>query len=333
MTDYITVLKVRYPPDAVMTKRLFRATNGAIGKKPYDNASKFDVQKIAINDLDDLCGVLIGLSKQPSKVAIRGLPTGRPYDVRRRLHGDQAAFCADPNGHHWLFLDFDEIALPMFLEPDDDVELLLGYLVRLLPPTFHDASYYWQWSCGHGLDGGKSLRAHLFFWNSEKHTDHEYGNWARWINGTAGEKILDNCVFRTVQPNYTAAPILDGGVCDPVNGSRCGIHVGEYGEVSTDIPTKDWEQHVRELERQEYGELVEYGLRRPYSELPKTSGSDRYVEYIERIGDDKDGFYEPMTRAIWHWARAYTDEFDEDFKAALRAVGTIGQMHQAARFG
>ena len=31
-TDYITVLTVRYPRDAVMTKRLSRATNGVIGK-------------------------------------------------------------------------------------------------------------------------------------------------------------------------------------------------------------------------------------------------------------------------------------------------------------
>jgi hypothetical protein len=59
--DYITVLTVRYPRDAVMTKRLFRATNGAIGKTGYDDASKFDVQKVGINDLADLCGVLSGL--------------------------------------------------------------------------------------------------------------------------------------------------------------------------------------------------------------------------------------------------------------------------------
>ena len=54
-TDYITVLVVRFPPDAVMTKRLDRATNGAICKTDYDDALKFDVQKIGINDLADLC--------------------------------------------------------------------------------------------------------------------------------------------------------------------------------------------------------------------------------------------------------------------------------------
>jgi len=98
-TDYITVLSVRYPRDAVMTKRLYRLTNGVIDKCGYDNATKFDVQKIRINDLADLCGVLFDVSKQPNKVVIRGLPITRHYNVYRRLHGDQAAFAADPDGH------------------------------------------------------------------------------------------------------------------------------------------------------------------------------------------------------------------------------------------
>ena len=73
-TDYITVLSVRYPRDAVMTKRLNRATNGKIDKSDYDNATQFDVQKMGINDLADLCGVLRCDARQPNKVVIRGLP-------------------------------------------------------------------------------------------------------------------------------------------------------------------------------------------------------------------------------------------------------------------
>ena len=318
-TDYITVLSVRYPRDAVMTKRLYRAANSVIDKSDYDNAIKFDVQKIGINDLADLCGVLFDVSKQPNKVAIRGLPITRHYDVYRRLHGDQAAFAADPDGHHWLFADFDEVPLPIFLDPDDGPEIILGYLVRLLPPALHNASFYWQWSCGHGLDR-RSLRAHLFFWCSEKHTDREYENWAKWINGEAGWKILDPAVCRTVQPNYVAAPILGEGVDDPVPTGRNGIHVGETQEVSLDIPTLDWDDHVRQQERQECAELAEYGLRPPPGGLPPVHPGDRYLDYLERIGDDKDGYHEPMQKAIWHWAKAYPESYDEDFKEALRAV-------------
>ncbi len=317
-TDYITVLSVRYPRDAVMTKRLYRAPNGKIGKTDYANATKFDVQKIGINDLVDLCGVLFDVSKQPNKVVIRGMPLNH-HNVYRRLYGDKAAFDADPDGHHWLFADFDEVPLPMFLDPDDDPEIILSYLVRLLPPAFHNTSFYWQWSCGHGLDRG-SLRAHLFFWCSEKHTDREYENWAKWINGDAGWKILDPTVFRTVQPNYVAAPILGEGVDDPVPTGRNGIHVGELREVSLDIPTLDWDEHVRRQERDECAELVEYGLRQPYdrSELPDSS--EKYLDYLKRIGDDRDGFYDPMTKSIWHWAWHHPTDLDEDFKHALRCV-------------
>ena len=187
---------------------------------------------------------------------------------------------------------------------------------------FHNASFYWQWSCGHGLDGGKTLRAHLFFWSSEKHTDQEYENWAKWVNGEAGWKILDHAVFRTVQPNYTAAPILGEGVDDPMPSGRNGIHIGETRRgVDRLSRSLDWDEHVRQQERDEYAELVEYGLRQPSGRLPPiASRQDRYLDYLERIGDDLDGFHDPMTKAIWHWARAYPPDLDEDFKHALRCV-------------
>lgn len=310
--DYVTVLTVRYPRNKVMTKRLYRATNGKISKSGYDNASRFDVQKVAINDLTDLCKVLMSLARQPNRVVIRGLPIGSHHNVCRRLHGDQAGFVADPSGHYWVFADFDEVPLPMFLDPDDDPEIILGYLVRLLPAEFHNVSFFWQWSCGHGLDR-RSLRAHLFFWCSEKHTDRDLENWAKWINGEAAWKILDHCVFRTVQPNYVAAPILGEGVDDPVVGRRNGIHVGDYNEVSITIPTLDWDEHVRQQERDEYNELVEYGLREPLGSVVfDPNAPDRYADYLKRIGDDLDGFHDPMMKAIWHWAR--------------------GQMHQTTRF-
>jgi hypothetical protein len=302
-----------------MTKRLFRATNGAIGKTDYGNAARFDVQKHTIGDLADLVGVLYPLAFRSDSCVIRGLPLAH-HNVRRRIHGSEAAFKADPTGHHWMMCDFDEAQLPLFLNADDDPELLLRFLVGFLPPGFHAASFYWQWSCGQGLDGGKTLRAHLWFWSRDKHSDAEYENWARWVNGTAGWKILDPVVFRTVQPNYVAAPIIGDGAIDPVRGERQGVYVGDTNEVALSMPAKKWEDHVRQLERDEYQELVEYGLRQPYSRLDQTDSAEKFVEYLDRIGDDRDGFYDLMTKAIWHFARTHPPEQDEDFKALLRQV-------------
>lgn len=101
---------------------------------------------------------------------------------------------------------------------------------------------------------------------------------------------------------------------------RNGIHVGETREVSLDISPLDWDEHVRQQERDEYAELVDYGLRRAYVPSELSDSSERYLDYLKRIGDDLDGFYDPITKAIWHWARAYPEALDEDFKHAVRSV-------------
>lgn len=315
MRDFITTLTVRYPPGRMMTKRLYRATNGAIGKSGYDRAYTFDVKKDPIDCLADLAEVLLALNAKPNKVVIRGNPVGGMWDVRRTL----TMFA--PDQHHWFMCDFDDVPLPLCVHPDD-AEIALGYLVRLLPAPFHDASYYWQWSCGHGINR-QSLRAHLFFWSSTAHTDKEFEEWAKTINGDANEKLLDPSVYRTVQPNYVAAPILADDVIDPVSGERCGIHMGEIDEVSITIPSIKWEDHVRQQEREEYAELVEYDLRKPYEGSQaalSVKGTERYLDCMNRIGDDLDGFHDPMRTAIMYWALDGDPAHDAEFKDALRIV-------------
>jgi hypothetical protein len=103
-----------------------------------------------------------------------------------------------------VFLDFDDIALPLFLEPDDDPELITGYLARLLPRAFWTCSYFWQWSCGQGFDGGKTLRCHLWFWSREKRTEYEMENWALTLNGETGKRTIDHTVFRAFSPIISA---------------------------------------------------------------------------------------------------------------------------------
>jgi hypothetical protein len=69
-SDYVTVLTVRHPRDAVMTKRLKCATNGVIYKMDYDDGYLFDAVRIGINDLIDLCSVLIDLRFRAEKMMI-----------------------------------------------------------------------------------------------------------------------------------------------------------------------------------------------------------------------------------------------------------------------
>ena len=69
-------------------------------------------------------------------------------------------------------------------------------------------------------------------------------------------------MFRTVQPNYTSAPVIDPDVPDPIpHWSRCGIHIGDQEEVTFTLPREQWEDRLRQQERAESEELQELGLR------------------------------------------------------------------------
>jgi hypothetical protein len=160
----------------------------------------------------------------------------------------------------------------------------------------------------------------VWFWCATAHSDNQFENWAMWVNGEANEKLLDPTAYRTVQPNYTAAPIIADGVDDPVPVGRIGVHVGETNEVAITIPTEKWEDHVRQRERDEYEELVEYDLREPYVASLAVRGTERYLDHMGRIGDDLDGFHAPITRSIMYWAMDGDANDDVAFKEALRTV-------------
>ena len=157
-------------------------------------------------------------------------------------------------------------------------------------------------------------------------------NWALTLNGEARQRIIDQTVFRTVQPNYTSAPVIDPDVPDPIpHWSRCGIHIGDQEEVAFTLPCEQWEDRLRQQERAESEELQELGLRSvpcldpafaPGRRIGHYGGGERYLEYLNRIGDDKDGFHEPILKTIWHWASTVQTTWTPAFKDALRHVGT-----------
>ena len=60
-------------------------------------------------------------------------------------------------------------------------------------------------------------------------------------------------------------------------------------DASAEIPSLDWEEYVRLQERDEYSELVEYGLRQPadYADVLKGQASGTLTIRSDR--DDLDG--------------------------------------------
>ena len=97
-------------------------------------------------------------------------------------------------------------------------------------------------------------------------------------------------------------------------------HIGDHDEVTFSLPNAQWEDRARERERAESEELRELSLRPALPLVATPASENRYLEFLNRIGDDKDGFHDPMTKAIWHWARAYAQHLDAAFKDTLRQV-------------
>jgi hypothetical protein len=101
--------------------------------------------------------------------------------------------------------------------------LTYAVVCTLLPPEFHTAWYWHQWSNGMLMKAGwENLKLHLWFMLARPVTDTVLCQWAVSL-GT-----IDPCVCRTVQCNYVSNPTFIG-MTDPLGDWRTGA-VTEFGD-------------------------------------------------------------------------------------------------------
>lgn len=219
----ITVLTTT-TPDALLTKTI-RLVNGRWQKQEYARAFMYDVTSVEVHNLVQLSEALTLLETAPTSCVIRGklkaaMPTEGVLRRKDAAGGHPAFFEENPDGLRWVMLDFDKVPSP----PLEDNQARLDFLTAMLPAWFHNVSYHYQWSASAGLDGWQTLSAHLWFWLSEP-----------WRDSALIERIdvenwdVDESTIRTVQPNYTAAPIFLNAD-DPVP-VRSGLVVKQESEV------------------------------------------------------------------------------------------------------
>lgn len=214
-TTHITILTSCI--DQPLTKRLSAGPDGKIVKTQAVMPRYFKALREPVGGFWDLAAVLTKLVAEKDRFVIRGEP--RPgIDTRfpvRRLKYDgsvsPATFRSSPKGQHWVCMDFDKVPCPAGIDPVAAPQDALLFLSYLLPEGFHDVSFWWQWSSSAGLDGWKTLSAHLWFWLDRPATDDELQAWAADHPSTPIDRRLFNCV----QPHFTASPIISTGVTDP----------------------------------------------------------------------------------------------------------------------
>ena len=231
MTDFITVLTSKGP---LLTKQWT-----ADGIKAYDRAKHFSVDALDVHDIRGLSKVLTVIEVLPMACVIRGLFKGESTVYTPR---DLESF-ADA-AHRWVCLDIDGFE-PVLWDPvADPAEAVLEFIQTQLPPEFQDVSHHWQLSSSAGAPGNENkLKAHIWFWANRPVHGHELDAWARW------RKVpVDVTVFRTVQIHYTAAPVFDAGVTDPV-GRRSAFAPASRDEVAIVLAPDEWVYDAAPVER------------------------------------------------------------------------------------
>jgi hypothetical protein len=229
----------------LMTKNIsLHRKTGKVIKSAYGNEKHFSVRTVELAGFTDLAARLTTMTAQRHAFVVRGepLPDTNREKTRRLLHpdletGEAATFMGA--ARTWFAIDLDKIKRPVAMDPVVDPEGAIEHLIGLLPPELHDASCWWQFTCSQNLPGcADTLSARLWFWNREPLDDASLTRWALAANKAAGRKLVDPALYRAVQPHYTADPIFEGGMVDPVP-RRCGTRAGLDESVSLVIPEPD----------------------------------------------------------------------------------------------
>ena len=232
MSDTITIL--RHSRNA-LAKTL--KTDGSV--EPYDDPKYFTRSEARVDGIGALSSLLGGLEADRHACVIRGRYVGdevarardpadpvaqhpgyRPGLVRRALD------YFDDQPLHAVMFDVDKFR-PVADPVADPVAAINEYVRSRLPLVFHLSSYHWQLSNTAGLaQNAGVLKAHVWFWLATPYTSAQLKAWAQ-----HHRLEVDVALFNTVQVHYTAAPVLEEGVDDPVP-LRSGL---EAGMVADDV--------------------------------------------------------------------------------------------------
>jgi hypothetical protein len=202
----------------------------------YDNPMQFTRRTVRVDGIESLAALLTEQASDSKSCVIRGRYLGdavalernpeefKPGKVLRR----KTCFADQPL--HAIMVDVDKYE-PFDADPvTEPVEAIEEYIQTSLPAAFAHASYYWQLSssAGHVKNRGV-LKAHVWFWLSAPVTSAALKAWF-----AASRFMVDKSLFDEIQIHYTADPVFEAGVADPVP-IRHGLVRKSGVSVSMDI--------------------------------------------------------------------------------------------------
>ncbi|MCB1782630.1 MAG: DEAD/DEAH box helicase family protein [Alphaproteobacteria bacterium] len=300
-----------------LRKRFYKKEDGSVGKEDYCNAKHFSVFHRTASSIRELSAVLSDLEIVSNNGIIRGaINEGVAPKKVRRLKKN---FADVPR--YFICIDVDELACPDLYDPlTESAETIIDYIIDLLPPEFHDASYHYQFSSSFGTEGltgngtfGQTLKAHIWFMLDQPRTCEELHRWAQAANDAAGFKLVDVSLYNPVQMHYVSRPHFDE-LIDPVK-ERSGFVERENDVVAIVIP-----------DRKPPAAAIASGQR-----LTSVETAPGFENKLERIGPG--GFHNPIYRAMcsYFWTCGHNGTDPDPAWLKQRLQGHIREADKGGR--
>lgn len=223
MSDTLTILR----HSTSLLAKTWKA-DGSIS--PYGDAKFFTLEHRTVDDLAGLSTLLSKMERHAKACLIRGCYVGDELAQQRDPEFTtgkvrRALDYFDDQPLHTVLVDVDNFTPVMASALENPTEAIDEFIFTMLPEAFHGAGYHWQLSnsAGH-KDKGDELRVHLWFWLEAPLTSAQLKAWALATNAP-----VDKSLFNTVQVHYTAAPVFEAGVVDPI-AVRSGYVSGLFGD-------------------------------------------------------------------------------------------------------
>lgn len=221
MFDSVTILQTK---GGLPLTKTFKA-DGTV--EPYGNAKYLKPVSQPVESIRDLSEVLSAIEGQTDQCIIRGelASPAAGEDPDRKGYYARTKEVYEDKPHHWVMIDIDNFE-PEGVDPvANPVDAITQYLKRVMP-DFLGYSFHWQLSASAGQPSAKGkLKAHVWFWLSTAYDSFQLTAWAKSVS-----PLIDVAPLRTVQIHYTANPIYQKGLSDPVP-VRSGFEEGFLDDV------------------------------------------------------------------------------------------------------
>jgi len=252
---------------------------------PSDKAKYFKkIEERSIHGIREASAWLTELESNHQACIIRGRFVGEREAAKRDPEYKEGLTrrtndLFDDQPLHLLMLDVDE-----FISQTDPIgqpeQACDEFISKRLPIEFQGTSYHYQLSNSAGHSANRHcLKAHLWFWLKTPYTSAQLLAWAK-----AAKLEIDCAVFQKIQMHYTAAPIFDNGVVDPVS-ARSGFVEGwacdeVFLSITTDLLAKEKEKPARHERLNQFAAADPIARHLNDRGLVKNSGSNGVLNIV-----------------------------------------------------